>query len=50
MEQSFKLDIISRNNGEWQGTVTDSESGLTAPFKSVIELLKFINSELNIDR
>lgn len=45
MEQTFLLTITGTENGEWQGRVT-GQSARPAEFQSVMELLKFLKSEL----
>ena len=38
------ITILNRQNATWQGTVTFIETNQTNPFRSVLELIKLIDS------
>lgn len=38
------ITILNRQNATWQGTVTFIETNQTKPFRSVLELIKLIDS------
>lgn len=42
--QTFIVEIECRQNRTWQGTVKWVEHGKSTPFRSVLELLKLIDS------
>ena len=43
---SFLIKIKDQQNNTWQGTVTWIESKQTQPFRSLLELIKLIDSAL----
>lgn len=40
----FMVQILDRKNATWQGTVTWTDTGRQANFRSALELLKLIDS------
>ncbi len=42
--ESMLITILNRQNATWQGTVTFIETNQTKPFRSVLELIKLIDS------
>jgi len=47
-DQTFIVEIRCRQNHTWQGTVCWVEHSETVPFRSVLELLKLIESAVKI--
>jgi hypothetical protein len=43
-QSAFVVKILSQENATWQGTVTWVETNETQPFRSVLELIKMIDS------
>ncbi len=43
-ETTFAVEILSRHNFEWQGSITWIKGHKTRHFRSVLELLKLMNS------
>ena len=44
---TFELEIIFRQNASWQGNIIYAEQNLTSSFRSVLELLKLMDSVLS---
>ena len=42
--RAFVVQILSRENATWQGTVTWLDGKKTQPFRSALELLRLIDS------
>lgn len=47
-KSTFVVQILFRQNSTWQGTVTWTEKGETQKFRSTLELLKLIDSAVDI--
>lgn len=47
---SFLIQVLSQQNSTWQGTVTWTSTQETQPFRSVLELIKLIDSALESGR
>ena len=48
-KETFIVHIISQENATWQGQVTWAEKNQTISFRSALELLKLIDSTMEID-
>ncbi len=46
---TFIIRVTHQQNSTWQGVVTWSEKNMSVPFKSVLELLKLMDSVINED-
>jgi len=46
MRQSFIVNILNQQNSTWQGTVTWVDEDRTQSFRSVLELIRLIDSTL----
>lgn len=49
-EEVFMVQILDRQNTTWQGTITWTESGRKATFRSALELLKLVDSQYELQR
>jgi len=46
-KETFVVTILSSQNSTWQGTVTWIDKKKTLPFRSMLEMLKLIDSVVN---
>lgn len=44
-QEVLMIQILDRQNATWQGTVTWTDTGRKATFRSALELLKLIDSQ-----
>lgn len=49
-QEVFMVQILDRQNATWQGTVTWTDTGRKATFRSALELLKLIDSQYEEQR
>ena len=49
MKQSFIVNILQQQNASWQGTVTWMDKEVSRNFRSVLELIRLIDSTLGED-
>lgn len=48
IRDTFIVQIVSRQNAAWQGTVTEVDEGETKCFRSALELIRLVDSaEIN---
>jgi hypothetical protein len=45
-QQTFIIRILNRQNATWQGVVTRTDKQEEKPFRSLLELIKLVNSAL----
>ena len=48
-KETFVVQVISSQNATWQGTVQWVEKKKTVPYRSMLELIKLIDSALDDD-
>lgn len=48
MRENFMVQVISTQNSTWQGTVTWADGRQKKPFRSALELIRLIDSTLDI--
>ena len=48
-KETFVVTILSSQNSTWQGTVTWVDQKKTQPFRSMLEMIKLIDSVVNED-
>jgi len=47
-QETFVIQVLHQQNATWQGTITWTSSQLTKPFRSALELMKLIDSTLDL--
>lgn len=47
-QEVFMVQILDRQNSTWQGTITWTDTGRKATFRSALELLKLIDSQYEV--
>lgn len=46
---TFVIQILNQQNATWQGTITWTDGKKTLPFRSLLELIKLIDSVLETE-
>ncbi len=47
IKQTFVINIISRENATWQGTIHWAQTNKTTPFRSALEMLMLIENAVD---